>query len=246
MEEKFSPLIDDRNLDLWKDVNNKHEIQLEESTEPGYLTNFGNKRIYIQVDMEDFNPACLTHELLHIYLKDQGVLIAQDLKEKVEQDQELDKLFSDSLKEHLGNCLEHSKMLPLYLNREFNNSDFVKDFHKEIMNEEELLELRKTYYMGEAIKRTAFDKYVGQFFALKTSNNNRYDYKDIYVGLENLDPLLYTVLEKFRKGWQKYKIEDARKGYQQLLEEFSVGLREWKKNNSIIYDENTKKRKKNE
>ena len=132
MEKNFKLLIDARNSDLWKEMSLVYEIKLKEAEEPGYLTSFDNKKVTIMVDMENLNPHAFTHELLHLYMKTIEVNIASDLKITVKENV-LKDIFSDSLLEHMGNCLEHFKMLPLYLARGFQNQLFVRDFHKKFM-----------------------------------------------------------------------------------------------------------------
>jgi len=234
MDEKFSSLIDVRNSDLWNDLNNNHHIVLEEADEPGYITQFLDDRIRIEVDMDALNPASLTHELLHIELKDRGVCIARDLKQAVENNAGTRELFSDSLTEHLGNCLEHYKMLPLYLSRGFKNQDFVADYHKPVMDEEGLLELRRTFKLNGAISRYAADTYIGKFFSMKTSNNKHYDYGDMYTGLQQLEPELFLILEKFWNAWQEYDPGDPATFYQHDLQEMVEGLSDWKKDKRMV------------
>ena len=56
-----------------------------------------------------------THELLHIYLRSKGVFIGARLKRKLQSSKTLSIIYSEPLLEHLGNCLDHIKMLPIYL-----------------------------------------------------------------------------------------------------------------------------------
>lgn len=237
IDEQFSPLIDARNADLWKELSEDHQIRLEEAQEPGYLTQFNENEIIIQVDMNNLNPASLTHELLHIYLKDMDVCIANDLKQAVEKDREVNELFSDSLKEHLGNCLEHHKMLPLYLERGFRPQDFVADYHDRIMDEEELKDLRSRYEQEGSINQEAFDTYVGKFYSIKSSNNRHYDYSDILLGLEAMDPELYEVLQDFWEAWDSYQITDAPEVYRLSLQQMLQGLRKWRQGKRLVMEE---------
>lgn len=224
MEDKFRGLIDEGNIDLWQDMNRFFDISLEESEEPGYLSSIDEKEVRISVDMDDINAHSFTHELLHLYLKTKEVLIAQDLKDFVDEDQKVKVLFSDSLKEHLGNCLEHIKMLPLYLDRGYRNDLFVRDYHQKVMEKEQLLELQEVYYSNGFYSRDAIDKYIGKFYSMKTSNNPIFDYDSYFSGLKVIDPDLHQCLEKFWHEWQNFEIGDPRQKYQNMLGRFIEDL----------------------
>lgn len=227
MEEKFKGLIDEGNIDLWQDMNRFFEIELKESEEPGYLSSIDDREVFISVDMEDINPHSFTHELLHLFLKTKEVLIARDLKVYIDEDQNVMALFSDSLKEHLGNCLEHVKMLPLYLDRGYRNDLFVRDYHQKIMDKVQLLALQETYYSNGFYNRDAIDKYIGKFYSMKTSNNPIYEYDSYFRGLKVIDPDLYRCLVLFWQDWQSFEIGDPRKKYQKMFGRFIENLSHW-------------------
>lgn len=234
METKFKPLIDDRNEDLWEEMNQAYSIEVKEAEEPGYLSSIDGKDVRIEVDMDNLNPHSFTHELLHLYLKTKEVLISRDLKDSVDQTKSLSAVFSDSLKELLGNCLEHSKMLPLYLDRGYKNELFVRDYDQKIMNEEELQELQESYLRNGMYSRDAIDKYIGRFFSMKTSNNPQYNYNYYYLGLEKIDLHLYRCLERFWEEWQTFKVGDPREEYQAMLKRLMENLLNWKQDKTLV------------
>lgn len=233
MENNFKPLIDARNSDLWKEMSSEYTIKLKEAKEPGYLTSFDNGKVTIMVDMENLNPHSFTHELLHLYMKTREVNIANDLKATIKKENFLKDIFSDSLLEHMGNCLEHVKMLPLYLARGLRNELFVKDFHNKVMEKKELLELGKSYCKNGIYSRDAIDKFIGKFFSMKSSNNPKYNYDYYFLGLKHIDPQLYASLLKFWEEWQHFEVGDAPEKYQAMLDQFIRDLRTWKMNKPV-------------
>lgn len=228
MEKNFKPLIDVRNSDLWNEMSSVYKISLKESEEPGYLTTFDNDKVTIMVDMKNLNPHSFTHELLHLYMKTRKVNIASDLKTTVNKEDFINDIFSDSLLEHMGNCLEHVKMLPLYLARGLQNQLFVRDFHKKVMDKKELRELKKSFYRDGIYSRDAIDKFMGKFFSMKASNNPKFNYDYFFLGLKNIDSQLYDCLLKFWEEWQHFEVGDAPEKYQAMLDRFMGNLKTWK------------------
>lgn len=227
MEKRWKNLLDDRNKDLWLEVNQRYHITLEESAQPGYLTTYDGDHINIQVDAKDLNLSAFTHELLHVYLKKIDILIAGDLRAKMKQNEKLRGIFSDSLLAHIGNCLEHVKMLPLYLQRGFENHKFIRDFSKKIIDREQLEEIRNNYVVDGVYSLKTLDIYMGKFFSMKASNNPNYNYDDYFYVLEKIDPHLFRILNVFWNNWLSYKMEEPREKYQSFLDSFLEELEKW-------------------
>src|SRR5690606_27456032 len=109
------------------------------------ITSFSPSGITILVDPTDIHPAPFTHELLHLYIKHRQVRILDDLSESTKTDSELMHLFSQPVVNHISNCLEHYKMLPMYLRRGFEIQFFTKDFHTKMIDDQTINKLAKDY-----------------------------------------------------------------------------------------------------
>ncbi len=130
MEIYLDKLLDKRNINLWDSLSKLHKIELADSMEPNYITHFLNEKITIYIQPDNYCPAAFTHELLHIFLKSNKVNIAFDLDNRIAESEKLFYVFSNRLKEHIGNCLEHSKMLPIYLELGYEEQLFISDLRK--------------------------------------------------------------------------------------------------------------------
>jgi len=234
MEDKFKNLLDTRNADLFNVMAQQYNLEIKEAEKPGYATSFDERDVTIEVDMEDLNPHSFTHELLHIYLKSQDVMIAEDIKKWVKKNISVSDIFSASLQEHLGNCLEHEKMLPLYLERGFRNDRFVRDFNKKVMEEDELQELQQKYEQEGIYNRDLVDNYISKFYSMKTSNNPEYNYYDFFKAFEIIDPQLYRSLDSFWEAWLQFRLEDPKEKYQSSLDNLFSNLVKWKKEKSVV------------
>lgn len=234
MEEKFKNLIDNRNADLFKSMEQRYNLEIKEAEKPGYATSFDDNNVTIEVDMEDLNPHSFTHELLHIYMKSEDVMIAEDIKEWVKKNESLSDIFSASLQEHLGNCLEHEKMLPLYLDRGLRNDRFVRDFNKKVIEEDDLRELQQKYKQENMYSRDLVDKYIGKFYSMKTFNNPEYNYTEYLQAFEMIDPRLYIYLYTFWEEWSEFHIEDPKEKYRSSLDNLFSNLLQWKKERAVL------------
>ena len=232
-EVKFRGLLNKQNMDLWNELNREYTIELDEGPEEGYLTYFNDEVVVIEVDMANISPAAFTHELLHVYLKARGVQIIWDLKEIINGDNDLGEVISTSLRVHMGNCLEHVKMLPIFLSLGFRNEDFILDYKKKILDEEQMLDLKRAFRQNSQAGLGMVDKYIGKFFAMKASNNPDFDYSLLYEQMEELDCSLYRLNQNFWDAWGRYEIGEPKEKYISFLSDYLDGLKSWKKAFSI-------------
>lgn len=225
---EFKGLLNSKNIALWEYLSQKYEFRLEESRENGYLTYFDNTSIVIEVDMADFTPSSFTHELLHVFVKDQGLHINWNLRMKITADEDLLKLFSTSLRVHMGNCLEHVKMLPLFLQFGFSNESFIGDYNRRIIDEVEIRNLEEIYFRADRPQLKAVDLYLGKFFSMKASNNPSYDYSSYYKRLEKIDESLFEINEALWESWAHYRT-NSETDYQDLIDRYLSDMKAWKK-----------------
>lgn len=233
IKEKLKPLLDERNEDLWEILIKQYNIQLESSSEPGYLTDFQDEVITIYIDEQDLDPAFFTHELLHIFLKSKRILIAGELQDRINQNENLSRIFSPSLQELVGNCLEHQKMIDLYRKRGYEEEKFVRDYDVKIIDKNQMEELRASYREKDQYNREAIDLFIGKFFSMKSTNNKNFNYTPFYQELYKLDSSIYQILNSFWENWLHFEIKDTREKYQQMLDIFLGELDKWVEDRNI-------------
>ncbi|WP_417352847.1 hypothetical protein, partial [Flavobacterium alkalisoli] len=176
-------------------------------------------------------PSSFTHELLHIYIKDKKINIANELEKHITENHTLRTIFSLPLRTHIGNCLEHIKMLPIYLNLGFPNEKFLSDYNESKMDSLTILQIKTTYKNYNIYNKEVVDFYIGKFFAMKACNNNSFNYFNYYSELENIDSELFYSLNNFWENW--INIIDSR-NYKPILEKFIEDLKNWTKNKKFI------------
>ncbi|WP_211356715.1 hypothetical protein [Aquimarina intermedia] len=233
MHKDWRKLLDRRNLELWNYLLKQYKIHLKKSSEQNYITRYTNDTVTICINEDNIHPAPFTHELLHIYLKVKKILIASDFINKIEQYPQLYFLFSNSLKNHIGNCMEHSKILPIFIKLDFKREDFVSDYDEIIMDEEQMEKLELDFLKDNIYSRQAIDVYIGKFFSIKSNSNEQYDYQTYLNAFEKLEPSLFKILNIFWTNWSQFDIENA-DGYENFLDVFLKNLNKWMQQETVI------------
>jgi hypothetical protein len=237
----MSKYIDERNQDLWERINVTHtvEIQIDQATDHYRVYTKGNKSI-IYVPGNDLSPSSFTHELLHIYLRTKGIFIGGGLVGFVRENLVLQKIFSEPLLEHIGNCLDHIKVFPLYLEMGYEREKFIFDYFEPKLTRIETDNIKNNFFFhpptGAFYIGYIIDLYIGKFFAAKTCKNPSFDYSGYLGELFLLDSALFQILGSFTTAWDGYDINnhDPLNSYHLILFDFVDKMEEWCKGKKII------------
>jgi hypothetical protein len=227
-------LLDNRNLELWNSLRMVHVIEIRKEKRPDYLSFSKSGKTIIFVPFDNIDPASFTHELLHIYLRTKDVFIGSGLTLSIKDSEKLSRIFSDNLIDHIGNCLDHIKMLPEFLNLGFNENDFLSDYSVNKLTNEEILKIKKHYTSTTLFKKvynaSAVDFFIGKYFAANFCSNKSYDYQSQLKELEKIDHDLFQILERFLNDWKNFDYNDTDSitgSYHSLLFDFIENLEKW-------------------
>lgn len=227
MKEHLTILIDDKNIDLWNELNEIYAIELIASSEQNYSSKVSGNSATISIYENDLSATSFTHQLIHLYLKSKNVKIVEDFYNALEKAKEINSLFSDGLKEHVTYCLELELMLPIFLKMGYENRLLTSDFNEPKMNKKMLDILLKRYKNKGVYDREAVDFFIGTFFAMKSCNNMAFKYHKYFIAFQELDKELYTLLSEFWLDWKTYDIEDADDNYDKILQYFIEDITGW-------------------
>lgn len=225
-ELKIENYIDERNLSLWNDLKMKYTILLERSFEPNFLCYTQGRDAIIYIPVGSLCKDSFTHELLHIYIKSKNIRIGEYLTQQYRRDPILSGVFSTALFEHIINCLEHIKMLPIYLNLGFSRVKFIKDYKAPKCKPKDIDLLKNGWHSSGIQKRLVADYYVGKFFAIKACPNDSIDYSKFLNSLQSIDNDLFAILTTFWQSWQEYDI-DKSFSYYGFSDLFITNLKQW-------------------
>jgi len=227
-------LINSQNKELWENIDKDFQITLTKSHEPNYLINFKNDKITIYVDEHDLRPSSFTHELLHIEMKRNEKNIGKHLDLLIQENDQLHYLFSLPLRDHIGNCLEHVKMLPKFLELGFSNSEFISDFVTKKMTNTEWSNIKSAYLNNKIFDKQAVDFLIGKFFGMKACNNKKHNYSKYYSGIAKLDRKLSKAINEFWNDWLTFNPSDQSDDYSEMIELFIADLNDWQNGKTII------------
>ena len=142
-------LIDYRNESLWTELQKRFNITFENSESSEYSCFSINDDITFYIVPDNLSKEFFTHEMLHVYLRMKDCYIGAGLKHTIKQSKILSAIMSDILIEHMGNCLDHIKMLPIYLDMGFNREKFLLDYDIHKCSDNELWFLKMNYWQGK-------------------------------------------------------------------------------------------------
>ena len=149
------------------------------------------------------NQLSFTHELLHIYLSTKKVFIS-GLNTFNKGNPNLSRIFSDNLLEHTGNCIEHIKMLPIFLSLGFEENIFYQITPQNKFTAQELEAIKNHFSEYGLYHSSIIDLFIGQYFATKSCPDNSKDYTNQLKELQSINIELYLILDKFLIAWNNF------------------------------------------
>ncbi|WP_271785446.1 hypothetical protein [Aquimarina algiphila] len=207
MDPKEIGLIDNRNESLWNDLNKTHSININLGNHPNYACDSSNNDSTIIVPEKNIDIDSFTHELLHILIRQKGLFFGSSLENLVLGNEILSQVFSDELIEHFANCIDHIKMLPIYLDLGFDKKKFIIDYDVNKCTKSEIKQIKENYkvrgnYLGEAV-----DFYIAKYISIKADPKQHINYPKSLTELKNIDSKLFGILDKCINDWKKMPIE---------------------------------------
>jgi hypothetical protein len=127
------------------------------------------------------------------------------LKERFRNEPLLRWSLDENLFEQVGECLEHWKMLPLYLSMGFERVLFCENYYMPCCNEMSMQIIRSG--MNKAVPtKISVHHFVHKYFTMKTCLNPAFDYDDELDELKFINGDLYVILENFATRWNDLEI----------------------------------------
>lgn len=223
-------LIDKRNEKLWNDLNKTHSINVELSVYPNYACESFENNSTILIPKDNICIDSFTHELLHILIRQKELYFGSSLENLIRGNEILNRILSDNLIEHFGNCIDHIKMLPIYLELGFDKKKFINDYDINKCTKAEIKQLKENFRSGRSYYGKAVDFYIGKYIAVKADPKEHITYSKSLNELKKLDSNLYAILNKCIDDWKKMPLEKINfwdDDYHSISYEFYDSLNEW-------------------
>jgi hypothetical protein len=233
-EIKLNGFLDERNIGLWNELQTCYQFKLEESTNQEASCYIAEQTAIFYLPLLSPSPEALAHELLHVYLHSKKVNLDVAIMRKINSSNILTRIFSPPLLEHMGNSLNHIKMLPYFLRLGYNKENFLYDHTVNKCTGGELKLIKGNYKVRNQYSCDAIDLYVGKFFAVKADTNQDYDYSQCLKELNKIDDRLFSILSKVLNSWEIFDIENTEASYSPIADQFYIDLKNWMTNKSFV------------
>lgn len=178
--------------------------------------------------------ATIAHELLHIWFKTLGGFTSNHIYLASVNLPKQSKIFSKQLCDHIGNCMEHHKFYPKFLEMGYNPKDFIRNADKEQSN---LLSLkclilgRGYQYIGQNV-----DAFIGNLISIY-AHHRPVNYSKHLKVLKRKDEDLFNLVTEFWYRWDKfdvYNIDPVFNSDYDIYENFIGDIGEWVSNKIIL------------
>jgi len=233
----MNELIDDKNITLYNELKEIFNITFEISQNDWASSFSQNKNLIIYYNPEKVTSADITHELLHCWIRKFETFFGSHLSLlfSSSENYKIKKIFSYKLVEHIGNCCDHIKMLPKFLELGYKPEQFLYDSNVNKCSIEEINILKKQFKKIFDYNSQAIDFYIGKFFAFQADHIN-FNYDICKQEFFKLDKELYTILENFWIKWTAYditKYDIFENNYHDIASTFYDDMINWCSNKKI-------------
>ena len=241
----ISPYLNKSSRSLWEQLNSMYEITVRFNDINEYSIYSEGRNATILVDPTK-KPcvASFAHELLHLLIRSTQTYAGSAIALIVRESPLLRLVITNNLLQHIGNCLDHVKMLPLYLEMGFERNLFITDYAKPKLTSDELKMIQQNFCHTHIFRKNTYnpniiDFYIGKFFAIKAcpNNTNTTNYSILLCGLKEVDQNLWQILDDFWQSWLGYDIFKKREifeeDYHVLIWKFTDDIKNWLSNKNI-------------
>ncbi len=229
-------LLDFRNQNLWNEINQKYIVEIEETTNKEYSVYSINNSATFFINKNNLCKDSFTHEMLHVYMEIKDLYFSSSLKLTLPQSKILSENLSPQLIEHIGNSLDHIKMLPIYLELGFDRKKFIIDYDQYKCTNEEIMIFNKYYKIGKKINLKVIDAYIGRLISILCDPNSDFDYSSDLKKLEKIDPLLFKIIVRLINHTKEVKVLDRtifEDNHRTVISNFYKNMINWISKNSF-------------
>jgi hypothetical protein len=230
-------LIDYRNQNLWSQIQENYTIEFKDSLNEEYSCYSQGNNIIFYINRNNLCKDSFTHEMLHVFMRIKEFYFGSSITNLLASNRILNSIISPALIEHIGNCLDHVKMLPVYLEMAFDREKFILDYNLYKCTDEEINQLQKFYKKGNKINTEAVDSYIGRLVSILADPNDKFDYSKHIEKLKKIDPLLFRIVERLINHTKELKLENKKlmdDNYLTVTGNFYENLKKWITSNKIV------------
>lgn len=226
--------LDTATLELLEDLRNDFAISFE-TKNIDYCEVFQkSKTAIIYYNPKIVNTESIAHELLHIRLNRFNYSIGNHIFLCTQSDKKLSKFLNKFLCDYIGNCCDHYKMYPKYLDMGYSPKEFLKN-GLELKTSVSDIKKIKLKFLG-FYNSQSINLFIGYLFSILADHIKENDYTEHHICLKNKDLALYNIVCYFWEKWEVFDIENIDPIYNsdlELTDSFIDGLTTWANGKSI-------------
>jgi hypothetical protein len=230
---KFSEeLLDEQNKQLLSEIRNKMSVKFEIFNKP-YFENYSiNDNVTVYVNPKIFSNSSVAHELLHAWFRGLGLMGSNLIYLSAKEKPKFSNVFDKKLCDHIGNCMEHYKIYPKFLEMGYVPEEFLssKGMQCDINN------VRKLRTQSNGIHSAKhLNNYIGYLISIYADHLPN-DYSQHLVQMQNIEPELFDIVSEFWQAWRDVDIENSdpitRTDFE-AINGFIISIEGWIENKSI-------------
>jgi hypothetical protein len=227
--------IDEKTLELLNDLQTDFDISFE-IKDIDYCEVFQKSNTAtIYYNPKIVNSESIAHELLHIWLNRFNYSIGNHIFLSTQSNKKLSKFLNKFLCDYIGNCCDHYKMYPKYLEMGYSPKEFLKN-GLELKTSITDIKKIKLKFLG-FYNSQSVNLFIGCLFSILADHIKENDYYEHHKYFIEKDSKLYSIVVDFWNKWEVFDIENIDPIYNsdlELSDNFIDGLTDWTNNKTFI------------
>jgi len=167
---------------------------------------YQNNQATIYLPENKTTEECVSHELLHLYMETKDNMVCGHIHGLILEKQNLRKIFHDELINHVTNCINHVKMLPIFCNMGYEKMSFLMDSYENKCEISYAKKIKRNFKFLNSYSKLVIDNYIGKYFAMK-ADVSYINYSEQLKILSDTNADLFNTLEVFWNKWTNFDIE---------------------------------------
>jgi len=224
--------LDKHNKQLLSEVRNKMSVKFEIFNKP-YFENYSiNDNVIIYINPKVFNNSSVAHELLHAWFRGLGLHGSNMIYLSAREKPKFSVVFDKKLCDHIGNCMEHYKIYPKFLEMGYASKDFLssKGMQCDINSIRKLCIQRNGIYSVKHL-----NNYIGFLISIYADHLPN-DYSRHLALIQGIEPKLFDIVSEFWQAWKEVDIENpdpiTRTDFD-AIHSFIMNVEDWIEDKSI-------------
>lgn len=224
--------LDEQNKQLVSEIRNKMSVKFEAFNKP-YFENYSiNDSVIIYVNPKIFKNSSVAHELLHAWFRGLGLHGSNMIYLSARERPKFSVVFDKKLCDHIGNCMDHYKIYPKFLEMGYAPEDFLSSKGMQC----DINSIRKLRVQNNGVYSAKhLNNYIGYLISIYADHLPN-DYSQHLAQMQSVEPELFDIVTEFWKAWKNVDIENSdpitRMDFE-AINDFIMNMENWMESRSI-------------